>query len=382
MPPQIKQDLNRSGWETTDFPSVCENCLPDNPYVQMLKQDHGLECKLCTRPFTVFGWKADRTSRTKRTNICLTCARLKNCCQCCMLDLSFGLPITVRDAALKMIAPGPNSEVNREYYAQEHEKEIEEGRGGLEEYEKTDEKARDLLRRLANSEPYYKKQRRINASQENERGQNEASADRAPKRITGPQSSIGPVRTNPSRGGFRGRGGARGGRGFPSTTQLPPQAHDILPPRDPKVTSLFVTGVEDDLPEHAIRTFFAPYGSIRSLVCSHRSHCAFINFATREGAEHAAAECQGRAVVQGCPLRVQWGRPKPLDHLDTEERMAYARSGRETAKAVAAAAASQGDLSEGTDIRTAKEDYLEDLASIAPPPGQDDMAHYASLKGD
>lgn len=41
MPPQIKSDLNRSGWETTDFPSVCEKCLPDNPYVQMLKEDHG-----------------------------------------------------------------------------------------------------------------------------------------------------------------------------------------------------------------------------------------------------------------------------------------------------------------------------------------------------
>lgn len=41
MPPQIKQDLNRSGWETTDFPSVCENCLPENPYVQMIKQDYG-----------------------------------------------------------------------------------------------------------------------------------------------------------------------------------------------------------------------------------------------------------------------------------------------------------------------------------------------------
>ncbi|KAK4937306.1 Pre-mRNA-splicing factor slt11, partial [Elasticomyces elasticus] len=161
MPPQIKHDLNRSGWETSDMPSVCERCLPDNPYVQMLKEDHGAECKICTRPFTIFRWKADRTARQKRTMICLTCARLKNCCQHCMLDLSFGLPIVVRDAALKMIAPGPQSEVNREYYAQEHEKEIEEGRGAVEAYEKTDEKARDLLRRLAQSEPYYKKQRRM-----------------------------------------------------------------------------------------------------------------------------------------------------------------------------------------------------------------------------
>jgi hypothetical protein len=46
MPPQIKQDLNRSGWETTDFPSVCEQCLPDNPYVKMLKEDYAAECKL------------------------------------------------------------------------------------------------------------------------------------------------------------------------------------------------------------------------------------------------------------------------------------------------------------------------------------------------
>lgn len=49
MPPQIKQDLNRAGWESTDFPSVCENCLPDNPYVKMLKEDYGLECKLVRR---------------------------------------------------------------------------------------------------------------------------------------------------------------------------------------------------------------------------------------------------------------------------------------------------------------------------------------------
>ena len=54
MPPQIKQDLNRSGWESTDFPSVCERCLPDNPYVKMLKEDYAAECKLVCLPLCFF----------------------------------------------------------------------------------------------------------------------------------------------------------------------------------------------------------------------------------------------------------------------------------------------------------------------------------------
>ena len=404
--PQIKQDLNRSGWETTDFPSVwyvsflpvlqfpvlttvpfSENCLPDNPYVQMLKEDHGAECKICTRPFTVFRWKADRTARAKRTNICLTCARLKNCCQCCMLDLSFGLPIVVRDAALKMVAPGPESSINREYYAQENEREIEEGRGGVEEYEKTDEKARELLRRLANSEPYYKRQRRLEATENAGSDPRQEDSEGEGQRRIG--ALPGPIRTNDnkagtpgSRGGpYRGgRGGARGGRAFPGTAQLPPSAQDILPPRDKNITSLFVTGVEDDLPEHAIRTFFSPYGILRSVICSHRSHCAFINYATREAAEAAAEQCQGKAVIAGCPLRVQWGRPRPLDNMDRDERMAIARQGRDTAKAIAATKGSA--MVEDNSVRGAPADEnLDDLAAIPPPPGQDDV-NYESLAGN
>ncbi|KAI4200002.1 MAG: hypothetical protein LQ346_002475 [Caloplaca aetnensis] len=387
--PQIKQDLNRSGWESTDFPSVCENCLPENPYVQMLKEDHGAECKICTRPFTVFRWKADRTARAKRTNICLTCARLKNCCQCCMLDLSFGLPIVVRDAALKMVAPGPESSINREYYAQENEREIEEGRGGVEEYEKTDEKARELLRRLANSEPYYKRQRRIEAAEENERSGDKPADTEGQKMIT---NGPGPVRTHERRDprGFDSRGGPyrkpRGGgatarRVFPGTAQLPPQPQDILPPRDRNITSLFVTGVEDDLPEHAVRTFFAPFGTLRSVICSHRAHCAFINYATRGGAEAAAEHCQGKAVIQGCPLRVQWGRPRPLDSMDKEERMSLARQGRDTAKAVAATTSSTGTVAGQLAGAPAHEVQGEDMPDPAPPPGQDDF-QYAALAGN
>ena len=302
-----------------------------------------------------------------------------------MLDLSFGLPIVVRDAALKMVAPGPESSINREYYAQENEREIEEGRGGVEEYEKTDEKARELLRRLANSEPYYKRQRRIEAAEESggtsgERGgQKRISAAPGPIRSHGDR--IGRGGLGPRGGNMRGgRGGGRGGRAFPSTAQLPPGPKDILPPQDPNITSLFVTGVEDDLPEHAIRTHFLPFGTLRSVVCSHRAHCAFINYATRQGAEAAAEACQGKAVIAGCPLRVQWGRPKPLDNMDKDERMATARQGRDTAAAIAAANGTYLDSS-GEERARPVQDTMEDLTAIAPPPGQDDV-RYASLAGD
>ncbi|KAH7400617.1 hypothetical protein DE146DRAFT_467860 [Phaeosphaeria sp. MPI-PUGE-AT-0046c] len=371
MPPQIKQDLNRSGWETTDFPSVCEKCLPDNPYVQMLKEDHGAECKICTRPFTIFRWKADRTARQKRTNICLTCARLKNCCQCCMLDLSFGLPIVVRDAALKMVAPGPQSDINRQYYAQEHEREIEEGRGAMEAYEKTDEKARDLLKRLAASEPYHKKQRRLESEAE-ESGQ---KALPAPGGSSAGGHAPGPIRTRDTKGTFSGRGGprpARGGRmGGPAAE---PSPQDWLPPSDPNVASLFVTGVEDDLPEHELRTHFAQYGQLRSLVCSHRAHCAYVNYVKRQDAETAAEMLKGKVVIKGCPMRVTWGKPKQLDSLDQNVRMQYAKEGRQAAGPSQRAAAQAA-------IEAAPQNNF-DSAAIAPPPGADDETTYASLRGD
>ena len=297
-----------------------------------------------------------------------------------MLDLSYGLPLTVRDAALKMVAPGPESSINREYYAQNNERAIEEGKGPTEAYEKTDEKARDLLRRLANSEPYYKKQRRLEAEQE------ESGEKPTEQKQIGYGPGPGPVRTADSRkgtlAGRGGRGGSRGGRPFPSTAALPPQLEDILPPQDLNITSLFVTGVEDDLPEHAIRAFFTPFGQIRSLICSHRSHCAFVNYATRQGAEAAAEHCQGKAVIKGCPLRVKWGKPKPLDSTDREQRMEWAREGRQTDAAVKAA---QGGKKATTAAELSTQNVTEEEESssfvVARPPGAGEV-DYASMAGD
>lgn len=223
-----------------------------------------------------------------------------------MLDLSFGLPIAIRDAALKLVSQGPSSGINKEYYAQNNEGLLTDGQVP-EEYEKTDQAARELLKKLAKSEPYYKRRRGENAA---EGGSSSGGAGGSgnggggwggsftgtsgPGRGGGP----GPIRT--ARGGARGGpvgGNARGGRRqFPSATQLPPGPQDIVPPEDQTITSLFLTGVEDDLAEHSIRTFFSAFGQIRSIVCVHRSRAAFVNFATRAGAEAAAESCQGKAV--------------------------------------------------------------------------------------
>ncbi|CCJ30563.1 unnamed protein product, partial [Pneumocystis jirovecii] len=97
----------------------------------------------------------------------------------------------------------------------------------------------------------------------------------------------------------------------------------MAPPQDKKITSLFIMGIEDDLPEHAIRVHFEPYGTIKSLVCSHRSRCAFVNFATRTSAEAAAKACgNGDIVIRQCPLKVQWGRPRPLGGYNQEQQNA------------------------------------------------------------
>lgn len=394
MPPQIKQDLNRSGWESTDFPSVCENCLPENPYVKMLKEDYAAECKLCTRPFTVFQWSADRAhGRKKRTNVCLTCARLKNCCQCCMLDLSFGLPIVVRDAALKMVAPGPQSEINREFFAQNNEKAIEEGRAGVEEYEKTDEKARELLRRLAQSKPYFRKGRTVD-----EDGNATGESSRAAGSATGGNPAVGaglggagPIRSRDSRAAGAMGAGPRGGRpggprkgAFPSVAQLPPGPNDWKPPADKNIMSLFVTGIEDDLPEHKIRDFFKAHGKIKSLVCSHMSHCAFINYETREGAERASEACQGKAVIAGCPLRVRWSQPKAVGNMNREERSEMLRDGRsafpQARRTQGGQKAVEGGNASGAGASGTQQNDLANLA-VAAPPGASDV-NYASLSGN
>ena len=78
----------------------------------------GRRLTLFPRDWQVFRWLPGQGMRYKKTEICGVCAKAKNCCQTCLLDLQFGLPTQVRDTVLNVQSKAPTSDINREYYAQ------------------------------------------------------------------------------------------------------------------------------------------------------------------------------------------------------------------------------------------------------------------------
>ena len=113
----------RGSLQNEEFPSLCELCLGENPYVRMQKRSGGSSCKICDIPFTVFSWRPGRGSIEKKSEICSNCSKIKNLCQCCILDLKFGLPVQLRDAVLASegdITQTVSSDVNRNFqYSQQ-----------------------------------------------------------------------------------------------------------------------------------------------------------------------------------------------------------------------------------------------------------------------
>lgn len=93
----VARDGKLLNWEKNIFPVACDKCLGPQAYMRMLKKPLGNQCKVCERPYTSFHWKIGDNPRFKKTQICSTCAKINNCCQVCIFDLEFGLPIDIRN---------------------------------------------------------------------------------------------------------------------------------------------------------------------------------------------------------------------------------------------------------------------------------------------
>jgi pre-mRNA-splicing factor RBM22/SLT11 len=290
-----------AGWERSDFPIVCETCLGENPYVRMMRADFDKECKICARPFTIFKWKPGRNARYKKTEICQTCAKMKNVCQTCLLDLEFGLPVQVRDASLPE-GNVPLSDVGKEYQAELMEKQVAQGFSA---YNKAE--MRNHLNKIARSQPYYKRNE-AHVCSFFLKG-NCTRGELCPYRHELPDEKHDPELANQNiKDRFHGVNDPVAKK---MLTRL--NVHKLTPPLDPEIKTLYVGGVNEGISEEDLRGSFYAYGEIREIKLVPKSSCAFITYATRESAEKAAEALFNNLVINQTTLRVSWSKPQTHD---------------------------------------------------------------------
>jgi len=295
---------NRQNWEDADFPILCQTCLGDNPYLRMTKEKFGKECKICTRPFTVFRWCPGARMRFKKTEVCQTCSKLKNVCQTCMLDLEYGLPVQVRDHALRIKDDLPKSDANREYYLQNVDAQLASsdvvGPGGA--LGKLPSHKSELLAKLARTTPYYKRNRPHICSfwvkGECKRG------EECPYRHDKPTDPDDPLSDQNIKDRYYGTNDPVADKLLKRASAMP----HLEPPEDRLITTLYVGGLDESVTEQDIKNSFYAYGEIRHITLVAKQGCAFVQFNKRSAAELAAEKTFNKLVIRGLKLTIRWGK--------------------------------------------------------------------------
>lgn len=274
-----------------EVPAVCETCLGPNPYLRMMRERNGLECKLCTRPFTVFKWAPEKNGAFKKTIICLTCSKQRNCCQSCLLDLTYGIPIQLRDAALKMAGvqgitgDEPKNEISKLYVANNSEQFQTIGGASI---TSNAEKAKEILTKLSLASKNKVAPKKLN-------DKNDLPAHISKIDVTKIIAKL-------------------------------PFNGSLEPPKDETITSLFIFGIDESLPEYKITDYFEKFGKIKSFNCQHKARSGYITFQSRDVAEKAAGsitapqpKTPGLLVIENIPMRVTWGKERPLGSSNAEK---------------------------------------------------------------
>lgn len=279
----------------SETPTLCGECLGDLQHVKMMRQPMGEQCKMCTRPFTAFRWSNSKEARQlKKTIFCGTCAKARNCCQSCMVDIDFGIPLDIRDAALKVAGvdnpyqPGTSSR-NAEVKAIAGDK-LEKVVLKLAPQSKDDKraKAEAILKALSSK---YK-------------GGQARPKQKALESTTKELNKI--------------------------ITKLP-FGGTLATPSDPEVKSFFVFGFSENTPQYVIASFFEAHGALTLIKIVHQARCGYVTFQKRSAAESCAQALKNadlsKSDTTACLVlldqrelvRVAWGEPQLLG-LSKEEQ--------------------------------------------------------------
>ena len=316
--PTIASNINMVGSETSDFPTVCENCLGEDANVRMTKANNGAACKICERAFTCFRWKAGKKGRFKSTIICQLCAKMKNVCQCCLLDLELGIPVQLRDKYLAESgqASVPTSQVGIDYQVQmaaqraltsgstDSTLAIEGGAVRLAD--------NPVLQRIARTTPYYNRNLASVCSyfQRGECTRGEACPYR--HEVVHKDASLGSQTIRDRYLGINDPVANKLQSHIEAQIGKVPQ-----PPEDPSIMTIFITGVPVTVDQGALDQFLRPqftaYGPVVKISIIPTSGCAFVEFESRGAAEAAILGKFNSPdlVWEGeHKLRVHWARPR------------------------------------------------------------------------
>ena len=291
--------------DKADFPILCETCLGDNPYVRMIRANMDSECKICSRPFTVYKWKAGTDGRVKSTIICPNCARMKSACQTCLFDLVTGLPLQVRDTILKKhgIQPGmevarPQSDTMTQYQADLNAKALANGAG-------MSPLASQVLQGIGKSGPDYRRNRTRICSFFIKGTCNRGEL--CPFRHEQSDHTDITLAAQNIKDRYY-------GTDDPLAQKILDKVHD---PKNAQTTgadvsTVWVSGVlpEKKITEQDLKDHFYSFGEILKIRIVPTSKCAFVEFVSHDEASRAIETLRNNLVIRGQFLKVGWAKPQ------------------------------------------------------------------------
>lgn len=302
-----------AGGDDVEVPIVCGPCLGPNPYVRMARKPFGKECSVCTRPCTVFRWRpAGKGMRTKSTMICPTCAKLKNVCQTCMLDLEFGLPVQVRDSALQEHERQSRqvSDVNRVFALERFEQKLaREGPSASPGFRSYTPAQREMLERLARRRaPRAQERNRARVCYNFVAGRCKRGAN-CPFRHEVPRHDPALAKQT-LKDRYHGVNDPVAARILADEAAGPGAhaRHAPPPPADRSLTTLWVGSLPGGATAADVRQAFAAHGDVESVRLAPGKPCAFVTYRRREDAEDAARRGLAGAEVAGKRVRVSWAK--------------------------------------------------------------------------
>lgn len=95
------------------------------------------------------------------------------------------------------------------------------------------------------------------------------------------------------------------------------------PPIDKSITSIYISGINDDITEQILQTHFSTYGKLQKIIFVPENNGAYVLFEDRSAAEKAMDATCGPFSLRGTNLNIQWGTMKRIENHPMATSLLY-----------------------------------------------------------